>query len=189
MSLFRPAIGLVLLLRRFAVALDQTYRKLEVIVVIDGPDPFKQALEHVMDPRVRTLRLPENVGPANARNIGVREAQGPWIAFLDDDDEWLPAKLEKQISAAGRMSCKFPIVACYVIIRSLEGEFVQPKRTLRPNEAICEYLFSKPSFSIGVRLSVAPTLLVKKELLAVVPFSNELIWHERLGSITTCQPD
>ncbi len=49
------------------------------------------------DPRVRYLSLPENHGtPAPARNLGIASSRGDWIAFLDSDDRWLPAKLAKQ---------------------------------------------------------------------------------------------
>jgi glycosyltransferase involved in cell wall biosynthesis len=75
-------------------ALQQTHSELEVIVVIDGPDPkTAQALTGFNDSRLRIVQMERNVGGSDARNAGVQAARGRWIAFLDDDDEWLPHKL------------------------------------------------------------------------------------------------
>lgn len=78
-------------------ALDQTYRDLEVIVVDDGStDATLQQLD-AFGSRIRVHRQ-SNGGVARARNIGVRLATGPWIAFLDADDLWLPRKIERQLA-------------------------------------------------------------------------------------------
>lgn len=50
------------------------------------------------DPRVRLIRQPRNGGPALARDAAVQAARGRYVAFLDSDDTWLPAKLEKQLA-------------------------------------------------------------------------------------------
>jgi teichuronic acid biosynthesis glycosyltransferase TuaG len=52
------------------------------------------------DPRVHLIRQPRNGGPALARQAAIEKAQGRFIAFLDSDDLWLPAKLERQIAFA-----------------------------------------------------------------------------------------
>ncbi|MEH2610397.1 glycosyltransferase family 2 protein [Bradyrhizobium sp. AZCC 1693] len=52
------------------------------------------------DPRVKLIRQPRNGGPALARQAAIDRAQGRFIAFLDSDDLWLPAKLERQIAFA-----------------------------------------------------------------------------------------
>ena len=53
------------------------------------------------DPRIKLIRQPRNGGPALARQAAIEQAQGRFIAFLDSDDLWLPAKLERQIAFAG----------------------------------------------------------------------------------------
>lgn len=80
--------------------LNQTEPPLEVLVCDNGSTDETEARMRALerrDERIRYLRVPRNSGtPATTRNLGVEHARGDWIAFLDDDDEWLPAKLAKQ---------------------------------------------------------------------------------------------
>ncbi len=77
-------------------ALAQTHPAVEVIVVDDGSsDDTPRVLASYGD-RIRGLQQP-NGGMSNARNAGIRAAQGEYIAFLDADDWWLPEKLERQL--------------------------------------------------------------------------------------------
>jgi len=70
---------------------------LEVIVVDDGStDNLAERVHEICGDSVRYIRQ-DNAGPAAARNRGIREAQGAYIAFLDADDIWLPGKLAKQL--------------------------------------------------------------------------------------------
>jgi glycosyltransferase involved in cell wall biosynthesis len=78
--------------------LAQTLTPLEVIVVDDcSTDDTVRIVQEYPDPRVRCLPGETNAGAQVARNRGIREAKGDWIAFQDSDDEWLPEKLEKQV--------------------------------------------------------------------------------------------
>lgn len=80
--------------------LNQTYRNLELIIVDDGSaDNTQEVLAHLQsDPRVRSIRQ-RNAGQGAATNRGISLARGDYIAFLDDDDAWIPQKLELQVSA------------------------------------------------------------------------------------------
>lgn len=77
--------------------LSQTRPADEIIVVDDGSSDDTQALIRQCYPTVRYL-YQDNQGISAARNYGIRHAAGDWLAFLDSDDEWLPQKLEKQMS-------------------------------------------------------------------------------------------
>ena len=72
----------------------QTIRPLEIIIVNDGStDGSEKLVEALHNPIIRLFKQP-NAGVSAARNKGIEEAQGNWIAFLDADDEWKPTYLE-----------------------------------------------------------------------------------------------
>lgn len=79
-------------------ALTQTYRNIEVLIVDDGStDGTRDAIEPLLeDARVRYL-FQENKGQAAAKNHGIRESRGEYVAFLDADDIWVPDKLDAQM--------------------------------------------------------------------------------------------
>ena len=69
-------------------------RELEIIIVDDASTPALQLDD--LDPRIKIVRLSQNVGPAGARNAGIEASSGDYLAFLDSDDVWLPDKLARQ---------------------------------------------------------------------------------------------
>lgn len=84
-------------------ALAQTIPPSEVIVVDDGSRDDSALAAERFGPPVRVIRQ-SNAGAAAARNRGLAEATGDWVAFLDSDDEWAPTKLERQAAALSRFS-------------------------------------------------------------------------------------
>lgn len=166
-----------LVTRAVLSALAQNYGQLEVIVVMDGPDPATaSALANIGGQHLRLVQLRENVGGAEARNTGIREARGEWIAFLDDDDEWLPGKIQKQLQLALQSAFPLPIVCSQLIARSSNAEMVWPRR--QPCEPISEYLLSRTSWSYGEGLIHTSTILTRRQLLLELPFSKGLRKHQ-----------
>ncbi len=78
----------------------QTYKKIEVIVVDDNADfpSCRKQVEEIVSNynNVRLIKNRKNLGGALSRNVGVKNASGDIIAFLDDDDEYTPERIEKQ---------------------------------------------------------------------------------------------
>ncbi len=173
-------------------ALSQTLPPVEVVVVIDGPaaldaagaqsaidDGTQAALAQIVDKRLRVITLPSQVGGAEARNIGVRAATGNWIAFLDDDDLWLPGKLAVQLGFAAALPANItPVLSCPVLARSPQWEELWPRTPYRPGESMAEYLFCRRGWRYGSALLQTSTLLVPRELLLRVPFAMGLRKHQ-----------
>lgn len=80
--------------------LGQTYQDLEVIIVDDySNDETADVVSSIKDSRIRYIRHCENMGLAGGRNTALRVAKGRYIAYLDDDDQWVPEKLSLQMEA------------------------------------------------------------------------------------------
>ena len=89
------------LCRSIASVKNQTYPDVEIIVVDDNADPeWNAVVENVVNffDGITYIKNEQNCGSAKTRNIGIFAATGEYITFLDDDDEYLPEKIEKQLT-------------------------------------------------------------------------------------------
>jgi glycosyltransferase involved in cell wall biosynthesis len=89
--------------RAIRSVLNQTYKPTEIIVVNDTPkecEEYKEVSENIKKYQQRLQYIADGIhrGACAARNTGLNAANGELIAFLDDDDEWLPQKLELQLA-------------------------------------------------------------------------------------------
>jgi glycosyltransferase involved in cell wall biosynthesis len=164
----RPA----LLLRAVRSALQQTLRDIEVIVVIDGElgTHTADALSSLVDHRVRFLALPQPAGGAEARNIGVRNSRSSWIALLDDDDEWLPTKLQVQLDAIPPSANLSSLVVTSRYIHRANGarDVLRPRRLPSASESPCEFMFDYLCYF------QTSTFLCSKQLMLQCPFTKDL---------------
>jgi glycosyltransferase involved in cell wall biosynthesis len=146
--------------------LEQTYSEIECIVVDDGPsEETRAAVESFDDDRVHYLRHSTNRGASSARNTGIEFARGDYVAFLDDDDEWHPEKLEKQVPLLESSPPEVGFVYCWM--RYFNGDEVV--NTVDPT--LSGNVFSDV---LDVqRLAGCPTLLVRAEVIEEIGRFNQ----------------
>jgi glycosyltransferase involved in cell wall biosynthesis len=194
MSIANPAVTAViptrnraeLVQRAVRSALSQTFCDLEVVVVVDGPDPVTvTALEAIQstDSRLRIVALDAGVGGAEARNMGVRAAQGEWIALLDDDDEWLPEKIELQMDRARKSGSTGTVVVSKYICRSETADRIRPRRLPREGEPICEYMFDYLCYFQTSTFFCSRTLLLEIPFQKTLGGFQDIDWFLRVNSV------
>jgi glycosyltransferase involved in cell wall biosynthesis len=131
--------------RAIQSVLDQTYQNFEIILVDDGSiDDTEEVVKSFGDKRITYVRHTRNKGGAVARNTGIQAARGEYIAFQDSDDEWLPTKIEKQISIFKSAPKSLGVVYTDMLRVLLEGttEYWQSptiKRGMLTNPERAEY--------------------------------------------------
>jgi glycosyltransferase involved in cell wall biosynthesis len=133
--------------------LEQTYKDWEAIIVANGcTDNIADIVEgYLTDPRFKFINIREPIGGAKARNIGMDESKGEYLAFLDDDDEWLPEKLERQVEflttkKAAIISCSYYIYKDDVFCGSFKM-----KKHVRMADMLFENMLGSYSFCITKR--------------------------------------
>jgi teichuronic acid biosynthesis glycosyltransferase TuaG len=148
-----------LLLRAVRSVLGQTHEVLEILVCDDGStDDSFQLLESLNDFRVRWIDCGRNGRPAIPRNIGVREARGEWIAFLDSDDEWSERKIEYQVREIRNQSLS---AICSNALRIVNGVDKGLYLTVNPS-------FIKAKMLVHKNIIICSSVLLEKRLLDLV---------------------
>lgn len=170
-----------LLVRAVRSALNQTYMPLEVVVVVDGPDPVTvTTLEAMNEPRVTIIPLENNVGLAEARNIGARKCRGDWIAYLDDDDEWLPEKIAKQVQVSKGMASDLVLVATQFQVKGTwrEPDPILPIRGPLHGENVSNYMFRTNGLHQPLIGPQGSGYFASKTTFLRIPFKRGLKYYE-----------
>ena len=122
--------------RAIESALHQTYKNIELIVVDDNDEKteyskqVKSIVERIQikDKRIQYIPMGKNTGACAARNRGFECSKGEYIDFLDDDDEFMPNKIQKQLEKFDRCERNIGSIGCFAIIKNEKGEIVQYDR-------------------------------------------------------------
>ena len=145
-----------LVLRAVSSVLRQSVESIEVIVVDDGSAPPIDFPSDLRDERLRVVRRTQNCGAAAARNTGVENARGDWLAFLDSDDVWHADKLRLQLDEAARWPSDSPIA------------FASGWRYVRDLKVVSEIMpvdaDTPARFAAGSWFNPGSTILIRREL-------------------------
>lgn len=113
-------------------AFRQTYPEIEVVVVDDGStDDTMARLERITSPKLKVLSIHRNMGPARARNLGIANSRGAYIAFLDSDDTWEPWKIEAQMERFRAGGAAVGAVYCGRRVRLADGAVMEIRPKVR----------------------------------------------------------
>lgn len=141
--------------------LDQTYQNFEIIIIDDSPsDETEKVVRSFNDKKIKYIHNKAKTNLPMARNQGVRESSSDskYIAFLDDDDEWLPQFLEKTVAVLEEKKDSAMVIT-HAEMRSREGGYL--------GEARCDYPHEFWDQSIG------SGCLIRKEI-----FTKENFWYD-----------
>jgi len=166
---------LALLKRAIESVRKQTYGNLEIVVVddhsTDGTRAYCEALPYV---NYIHITGSESKGGNYARNKGIKASTGEYVAFLDDDDYWLPEKVEKQVSHA--KSTGSVLVYCGYRIEKIENAATFYKEVL-PLQSNCGDMSVKILMTIPTTTS---NILVRRSALESIGLFDENLrfWQE-----------
>lgn len=135
--------------------LNQTYPRIEVIVVddndpdTDGRVKTEAIMEHFKnDPRVRYIQHEHNKNGSAARNTGARTAIGEYLAFLDDDDEYLPRRVETMIERIESLPEEYAVCYSRLVFRFSNGKEVMSTEK-REGDLLLNALMKELNINIG----------------------------------------
>lgn len=175
--------------RAITSVLNQNFDSYEIVVVVDGQsDATEKMIEQIRTTTIESIRLVqtiEKVGGSQSRNIGVQEAKGKYIAFLDDDDEWFDNKLREQINLIDQYNFtdSAPFLCFTSLLRYKDAENKQYSQLPNVNyeeskeERLADYLF-KTSHLRNIGFIQTSTVIVPKWLALQSPFTKGLPKHQ-----------
>jgi glycosyltransferase involved in cell wall biosynthesis len=161
-------------------ALNQTYAPLEVLVAVDRKDDCFPPELHDLRDKICVV-FSGGVGPSGARMQALLKAKGDVIAFLDDDDEWFPQKLEQQLSMWPTVDSKpHALLSCRYVLSEPDQkpQRIEPLRAFESGERVAAYLFRRSRIENGEGALHTSTLMCDRGLLIVEPWDSSLLLHE-----------
>lgn len=164
--------------RAIESVLTQDHREIELIIVDDGSSDGTAAViddARTRDPRIRYIRQ-ENAGAPTARNRGVAQARGEWIAFQDSDDVWNQGFLSAVLPLADENRVVF--TSHSIVFRSGAVETVPPERVTSPDRVL------RRTNVVSTQTTLLPTRLAKRHPFdtALARFQDWDLWLTLLES-------
>lgn len=151
---------------------NQTVKPAEVLLVDDNSTPENQAKLREFSDLATIIKTPKNLGLAGARNFGAQQAKSEWLAFLDDDDCFIPDKQERQIR----------YLEAHPQVKALGGGL-----TMVTPEGKQEYWGGKPTrqvtlaYALCFTATLVPSLMIKRDVFqALGGFDPKLRHYEDL---------
>ncbi len=159
--------------------LGQTFTALEVWIVDDaGTDDLEDRAAALQDPRIHYVRLPHNQGANAARNKGIEQAKGTWVAFLDSDDYWAPDYLEQSKKFIESLSTDKAVLYSSIQYKRPNGTIqIKPGHAKAENTDVLTYLFREDG------LMQTSGLIVDAGTIKTVLFDTRLPRHNDLDLV------
>ncbi|XWN36507.1 MAG: glycosyltransferase [Balneola sp.] len=161
--------------RSIKSVLSQTHQNWELLLIDDGSvdDSIRVIERYLSDERIKLLKNESNSGIPATRNKGIENSGGEYIALLDQDDEWFPDKLQKQVQIFNEQGNIYGLIYSNLEVRYDNGDVTERKKEIEPAAAISENL----ELMLLRNLISSPTVLIKKEVLDEVGlFDNSIKW-------------
>lgn len=152
--------------------LNQTYQNIEIIVVDDGTTNNNNETLCEKFEKLKYIKIENSGGPAKPRNIGILQAKGKYIAFVDDDDLWLSTKLEKQVVILENNPDFGLVHSCCEVID--ENGIKKDEIIGRPGSLDVKH-GDVSMRMMGNWTLMMPTPLIRKEVVDTIGFFNEQI--------------
>ena len=131
-------------------------------------DHTKEVVMNINDDRVKFIQHKKQKYASAARNSGIKEAKGTLIAFLDDDDEWLPTKLEKQVQLLLNLPKKVGMVYCWMDYYNQAGDIMMEVHPNLSGSIFKETLDKQP-------IGNSSTLLLRRVVIDDIGVFDELL--------------
>ncbi|TGO05804.1 glycosyltransferase family 2 protein [Serinibacter arcticus] len=148
------------------------------VVVLDRPDAEPTVRALLADIPHELVVTTGGVGGSAARNAGVEASSADVVAFLDDDDEWLPQKTEQQIR---RLDARDDVVVVCLAFLVGETERVVPSRPFDGSLSMSTYLLERSTMKLTENFMQSSTLLMSRRLATRHPWPRALRRHQDWG--------
>lgn len=159
-----------------ASVLNQNFKNWELLIIDDGStDETEDLIDayKVQNSRIYYFKRPDSrqKGPGACRNIGIEQATGEYVAFLDSDDEWSENKLESDYAV---IQAGIEVRAIYsdCFINDGNKQYRAPSRHIMKGESYEDLIFS------GENFSATSSYVIKLEVLSLLKFDENLRRHE-----------